>query len=607
MKARSPKQASPENVLIGLGLIALVIILISIGAVFNSPPDLPFANDEYAMLWLRSDAPSVQDGRPLYWGERPWFTHSEFYRQSPTGLHVVQYFDKGRMDEASSELMGRLVWEMTTGKIQLGDQPNDIDLREPAQIAVVGDLRTPEESVTYADFGALQSPQTDGRWPNLRGQAISSFLHADGSLSLRPDLASGPSEIVWYDETSGHNIPAVFWDFLNRQGFVQVGNQITSDRLIDWERYVGRPISEAYWISARVGGQQREVLVQLFERRALTYTPGNPRGFEVEFANVGQHYLTWRYPNLNQPWLAHQSQAALYFGARADAQQQWSIYAWQNGEARLIAEELPDLTLRPHWQEQQRWLLGDLVRPESGYRQLYAFDTLHSSPPVRLSFSDGTRSSDQPFPGPLPLGAANDYDPALSPDGSKILFVSDRTGKPEIYLMAWGSGRALQLTQSNCVSENPTWLPDGSGLLWVNNCDGDFDLYSAKLVYNNDSSAGLAARLADVRKLSETPYDERYPSVSPDGERIAFSANPNGVWQTFLMSIDGRSKPRSSNSSADEVLPIWSPDSAQFAVLSEQAGQMLIQLRDSNNRLQSQFEPLADAQLWLPWKYENAD
>lgn len=601
MTARSNRQASPEKVLIGLGLIALVIILISIGAVFSPPPDLPFANEHYAMLWLRSEAPSVQSGRPWYWGERPWLTNSEFYRQSPTGMQTVQYFDKGRMDEAGSDVMGRLVWEMLSGKIQLGDQLNDIDLRDPAQIPVVGDLQTPSRAITYADFAALQSAQSNGRWPNLRGQTISSFVQADGSVIQRSDLATSASEQVWYDETTGHNVPAIFWDFLNRQGFVQMGGQITSDRLIDWERYVGRPISEAYWTSAHVAGQEREILVQLYERRVLTYTPSNPAGFEVEFANVGQHYLAWRYPNLNQPWLAHKSQAALYFGGRAADQQTWSIYALENGTEQLLADELPALVLRPSWQNQQRWLVGDLKQPESSYRQLYAFDTQQSSPPLRLSYSDGTRSADQPFPGPLPRGAANDYDPALSPDGSKILFVSDRTGQPELYLMAWGAGRAIPLTQSNCISENPTWLPDGSGLLWVNNCDGDFDLYRAKLIYSNDSSAGLAARLVDVEKLSETPYDERFPSVSPDGERIAFSANQNGVWQTHLMSLDASSAPRSSGSNSNELLPVWSPNSAQIAVLSDLNGVMQLHLRDSNNRFHSQIGGLEGAQIWMPW------
>jgi hypothetical protein len=36
-----------------------------------------------------------------------------------------------------------------------------------------------------------------------------------------------------------------------------------------------------------VGGVTKPVLVQLFERRVLTYTPGNPAGFEVEMGNVG--------------------------------------------------------------------------------------------------------------------------------------------------------------------------------------------------------------------------------------------------------------------------------------------------------------------------------
>jgi hypothetical protein len=37
------------------------------------------------------------------------------------------------------------------------------------------------------------------------------------------------------------------------------------------------------------------VLVQCFERRCLTWTPGNPNGWTVEAGNVGQHYYQWRY------------------------------------------------------------------------------------------------------------------------------------------------------------------------------------------------------------------------------------------------------------------------------------------------------------------------
>jgi hypothetical protein len=64
----------------------------------------------------------------------------------------------------------------------------------------------------------------------------------------------------------------------------------------DWYRWIGFPVTEAYWTTAAVGGEDRDVLIQCFERRCLTYTPENPDGWQVEMGNVGQHYYQWRYP-----------------------------------------------------------------------------------------------------------------------------------------------------------------------------------------------------------------------------------------------------------------------------------------------------------------------
>src|SRR5947207_7807161 len=38
-------------------------------------------------------------------------------------------------------------------------------------------------------------------------------------------------------------------------------------------------------------------MIQAYERRALTYVPTNQAGFQVEMANIGQHYFDWRYRN----------------------------------------------------------------------------------------------------------------------------------------------------------------------------------------------------------------------------------------------------------------------------------------------------------------------
>ena len=57
----------------------------------------------------------------------------------------------------------------------------------------------------------------------------------------------------------------------------------------------GFPITEAYWVTAKVTGIPRDVLVQCFERRCLTYTPGNAPEWRVEAGNVGRHYFAWRF------------------------------------------------------------------------------------------------------------------------------------------------------------------------------------------------------------------------------------------------------------------------------------------------------------------------
>ena len=93
-----------------------------------------------------------------------------------------------------------------------------------------------------------------------------------------------------------HTIAGPFWDFMNSSGPVWEDGQITNDLLFPNPFYAtGLPITEAYWATRPVGGTSVDVLWQCFERRCLTYTPGNSEGFQVEAGNVGQHYWTWRY------------------------------------------------------------------------------------------------------------------------------------------------------------------------------------------------------------------------------------------------------------------------------------------------------------------------
>lgn len=73
-------------------------------------------------------------------------------------------------------------------------------------------------------------------------------------------------------------------------------NEHHVDRLFPNSFYAtGYPITEAHWTTTKVAGVERDVLLQCFERRCLTYTPDNPTGWQIEFGNIGQHYYQWRY------------------------------------------------------------------------------------------------------------------------------------------------------------------------------------------------------------------------------------------------------------------------------------------------------------------------
>ena len=93
-----------------------------------------------------------------------------------------------------------------------------------------------------------------------------------------------------------HRVASVFWEFMNEEGVVWEDEEFIDDLLFPNPYYAtGYPITEAYWAEVLVAGVPMDVLVQCFERRCLTYTPGNPEGWKVEAGNVGQHYYRWRY------------------------------------------------------------------------------------------------------------------------------------------------------------------------------------------------------------------------------------------------------------------------------------------------------------------------
>lgn len=254
-------------------------------------------------VWQRTDLP-VQEGRvsrtwmwgpPGAFGNNGFDVREEPYAQSPDGKRMVFYFDKSRMEitqpfaDSNSKWYvtnGLLTKELVTGQMQTGD--SSFENRTPAEIPVAGDADD-ANGPTYATFGRVLA-QVGGR-----NGAVVDTLDRAGSIGQNASMGSYASYSLFVSET-GHNIPNVFWDFLNSSGMVYENGSYRAGKLFDPTFFAtGYPISEPYWSQVKVGGQSKWVLIQAFERRVLTYTPSNPDGWKVEMGNIGRHYHDWRY------------------------------------------------------------------------------------------------------------------------------------------------------------------------------------------------------------------------------------------------------------------------------------------------------------------------
>ncbi|GAB4573099.1 MAG: hypothetical protein Kow0077_14430 [Anaerolineae bacterium] len=109
-----------------------------------------------------------------------------------------------------------------------------------------------------------------------------------------------------------------------------------------------------------------------------------------------------------------------------------------------------------------------------------------------------------------------DRDPVWSPDGQRIVFVSDRNGEgqTEIFSMRPDGTDVVQLTDSQASSFDPAWSPDGRQIVFVSDRSRDADLY---IMQADGANETLLTRNDDA--------EDRDPAWSPDGRWIVFSSN----------------------------------------------------------------------------------
>jgi hypothetical protein len=310
------------------------------------------ANDEATTglkrVWERTDSPQARGDRPFIWGPTPVIPAiEEPLAGLPGDRRTVLYWDKSRMEVNDPNAPqdqwyvtnGLLVVEMVTGQIQVGVNPTRYVSRAPAEIPF-GDLDDPS-GPSFRSFGAhLAAP------PLAVGAPVAQGLDRAGVVSTAD--AGGATCALLVPDTQ-HCVASPFAAFLDTVGTVYEGGQVVTGRLFEPPFYAtGLPITEAYWITVRVNGQPTRVLIQLFERRTLTYNPANPPNAQVEMGNVGLEYYHWRYdallPTAAATGLDPATRAAINAVWDAAPAYHYLVNNLAGGRYQLIAQDLYAVT-----------------------------------------------------------------------------------------------------------------------------------------------------------------------------------------------------------------------------------------------------------------------
>ena len=159
--------------------------------------------------------------------------------------------------------------------------------------------------------------------------------------------------------------------------------------------------------------------------------------------------------------------------------------------------------------------------------------------------------------------------PAWSPDGSEIAFLSYRTGRPELVILSSsGDLRKAYPQQKGELNLAPEWSPDGKKIAFSGSRDGNSEIFVLRV------SDGQLTR------LTSNPALDTSPSWSPTAREIAFVSDRSGTPQIYLMDAEGTNVRRLTYEGSWNDLPAWSPKGDKIAYCSRLEGHFDLFVRD---------------------------
>jgi dipeptidyl aminopeptidase/acylaminoacyl peptidase len=157
--------------------------------------------------------------------------------------------------------------------------------------------------------------------------------------------------------------------------------------------------------------------------------------------------------------------------------------------------------------------------------------------------------------------------PTWSPDGMSIAFISNMSGRNNLWTVPADGGWPVQLTVSDQRQASPAWSPDGKWIAYQSDYDGDeqWDIFLVS------PKTGKVVNLTQTREIAEMD-----PTWSPDSRYLAYLVKPRtsaayeiDVYDMVLRQV----KHLTTNTPQDKrnANPIWSKDGKYIVYSQEQA------------------------------------
>ena len=162
----------------------------------------------------------------------------------------------------------------------------------------------------------------------------------------------------------------------------------------------------------------------------------------------------------------------------------------------------------------------------------------------------------------LTTGKVIDCYPSFTPDGEKVLFVSNRGGQWDVWSIKRDGSGLIRLTDNQDKDYSPRATPDGKHILFFSTPTSSEAGYITESVWIMDMDGKNAKRLTSGGK------GDWYPSMHPDGKEIIFASMRLIGGSLWTIDREGKDYKRLTYGKVLEFFPNWSPDGTKIAFVS---------------------------------------